>query len=342
MKLNDIARSLNVSPASVSIVRRGKPGVGPAMRRRIQLALEENGYTYKDYAVPGTVLPVEPRHHVQRYIRLMKYYNSALLTDQNEGFVDDIIDTISAFTRSEGFDLVLNAVSHDKYEDFLNEMKRDNCAGLLVLATEMERCEICRLSALSVPIVILDSDHPGLPFPTVTMNNRDLAYEAVSHLTALGCDEVGYLRSNIRTGNFISRANGYAEALRDFGISRQDAYVFRLTPSLSGACADMLAHLASGRRVPRALFADNDVIAIGAMQAMKQQGISLPGRVYLVGVDNTMLSQVSSPTLSSIQISRSALGQKAVMLLLEQMTNPAFEIVHIHLGTHLIVRESST
>ena len=305
MKLNDIARKLNVSPASISIVRQGKSGVSPATRRQIQLALEEYGYKYKDYAVPGSVLPKEAPSSIPHYICLLKYSRSALLTEKNEGFVDNIINTVSAYARSEGYDLVLRAVQHTKYDEFLLEMKESACSGLLVIVTEMERDEITDLIKLNIPTVILDSDHPNLSISSVTMNNRSLAYEAVSHLIGISGGDVGYLRSNIRTGNCTNRENGYLEALRDYGITVRKELEFLLTPSLTGAYQDMQYHLLSKRKMPRAFFADNDVIAVGAMQAMKKHGIRVPDDVYIVGVDNTMLAQVSSPTLSSMQISQS-------------------------------------
>ena len=113
--------------------------------------------------------------------------------------------------RANGYTLALSAISHQEYGAFLDSFPRDDCAGLVVIATELERADILRLSQIPIPIVILDSDHPGLPFPTVTMNNRDLAYQGVEHLRGSGA--VGYLYSKNRTGNFVARGEGYAEAL---------------------------------------------------------------------------------------------------------------------------------
>ena len=99
--------------------------------------------------------------------------------------------------------------------------------------------------------------------------------------------------------------------------------------------------LDAGRRLPPALFADNDVIAIGAMRAMQAHGYRLPQDVNIIGVDNTMLSQICTPTLSSIQISCAALGEQAIQLLLDQIADPSGVQLHIHIGSQLIVREST-
>ena len=338
MTLAQLAARLNVSPASVSIVRQGRPGVSDATRRRIQSALKANGYTYLPYT-PEQSAPTGKPDGSPQYIRLLKYYRSALLTDKNEGFVDAIIDAIDAVARTRNYTLVFSSLSSDEFDQRLPELAADSCIGLLVIATEMECEEIEKLRILRVPIVVLDCDHPALPFSSVTMNNRDLAYAAVAQLRTLG--EVGYLCSSIRTGNFKARENGYREALHDFGLPEREELCFSVTPGLNAACEDMNRLLDAGRKLPPALFADNDVIAIGAMRAMQAHGYQLPQDVNIIGVDNTMLSQICIPALSSIQISCAALGEQAIQLLLDQIADPSGEQLHIHIGSRLIAREST-
>ena len=338
MTLAQLAARLNVSPASISIVRQGRPGVSDATRRRIQSALKANGYSYLPYT-PEQSAPTGKPDGSPQYIRLLKYYRSALLTDKNEGFVDAIIDAIDAVARTRNYTLVFSSLSSDEFDQRLPELAADSCIGLLVIATEMECEEIEKLRILRVPIVVLDCDHPALPFSSVTMNNRDLAYAAVAQLRTLG--EVGYLCSSIRTGNFKARGNGYREALHDFGLPECEELCFSVTPGLNAACEDMNRLLDAGRKLPPALFADNDVIAIGAMRAMQAHGYQLPQDVNIIGVDNTMLSQICIPALSSIQISCAALGEQAIQLLLDQIADPSGEQLHIHIGSRLIAREST-
>ena len=338
LTLAQLAARLNVSPASVSIVRQGRPGVSDTTRRRIQSALKANGYSYLPYT-PEQSAPTGKPDGSPQYIRLLKYYRSALLTDKNEGFVDAIIDAIDAVARTRNYTLVFSSLSSDEFDQRLPELAADSCIGLLVIATEMECEEIEKLRILRVPIVVLDCDHPALPFSSVTMNNRDLAYAAVAQLRTLG--EVGYLCSSIRTGNFKARGNGYREALHDFGLPEREELCFSVTPGLNAACEDMNRLLDAGRKLPPALFADNDVIAIGAMRAMQAHGYQLPQDVNIIGVDNTMLSQICIPALSSIQISCAALGEQAIQLLLDQIADPSGEQLHIHIGSRFIAREST-
>lgn len=340
MNLVEIAAMLGVSPASVSIVRNGRPGVGSATRRRIEKALEENGISYTPFTSPRACVEAPLKSSQSRYIHLVKFYRSALLTDKNEGFVDDIVDVIDAVVRSAGYSLLFSSISYQEYDMFLQRLSEDKSDGLLVIATEMSRNEILRLAKIQRPLVLLDSDYPCLPICSVSMDNRGLAYRAVLQLACLG--EVGHLASCIPTGNFIARSIGYREAILALGLPAKDELIFRVTPSLTGACDDVLKLLDAGQRVPKSFFADNDVIAIGAMRALIQRGYRIPQDVQLIGVDNTLLSQISTPALSTTQISRVDLGENAIQLLLRQMAAPQRSILHIRTGTSLVLRDSTT
>ena len=338
MNLNELAAHLGVSPASVSIVRKGRAGVSGETRRRIQLALEENGYEYLPYT--GDEKRDRPSDSGwEKSILLLKYYDSTLLVNKNEGFVDSIISSIDALIRKNRYNLVIHAVSKEDFRRFLNGFSRDKWAGLLVIATEMSREEILSLRQLDIPMVILDSDWPDLPFSSVTMDNRSLSQAAVGALRSRG--SVGHIASRIPTGNFCAREAGYLEAVRRFGLPYDEKNIFRVTPSLSGAYEDMKGILSGGRSVPGALFAANDVIAIGAMKALREAGMTLPDDVAVIGVDNTMIAQVSTPTLTSAYFSRNAIGQQAMGLLLEEISDPSRENIHIRVGARLIMRDST-
>ena len=338
MNLNELAAALGVSPASISIVRRGRAGVSPATRRRIQQALDENGFTYLPYT-PGEVDNAPKPAAQNRHILLLKYYDSGLLVNKNEGFVDSIISVIDSTIQLNDYTLVVNTVSKADFGRYLNAFVSEAWAGVLVIATEMSREEILQLSRITVPVVILDSDYPALPFSSVSMDNRSLAYTAVEHLSARG--EVGHIVSRVPTGNFAARESGYREALRCLGLPLRDNMFFPVTPSLSGAYEDMRVLLASGRRVPPALFAANDIIAIGAIKALIEAGYRVPQDTAVIGVDNTLLAQISTPPLSSLHVSRSALGRSAIRQLLLEIEDISLDPTQLRVASRLILREST-
>ena len=339
MKLKELAAQAGVSAATVSIVRQGKPGVSAAVRRRIQLLLEEHGYDYLPYsqaAHPPAQPPVPGAEN--RRICLLKHYRSAMLTDNNEGFVESVIDAIEYAARSAGYSLVLTAVNAAQYAELLETDFQAEYAGIIVIATEMTRREIALLERVVLPVVVLDTDYSYIPHTSVSMNNRKLAWQAVSRLARAG--EVGYLQSSQETGNFAARAIGYSEAVESLGLSREERLVFSITPDLNQAEKDMDAWLSKNRSLPKALFADNDVIAIGCMRSLLRRGVRIPQDLQIIAVDNTLLSQVITPALSSVQISKRHMGELSIRLLLEKIASPETPDVHVRIDTQLICRES--
>ena len=138
----------------------------------------------------------------------------------------------------------------------------------------------------------------------------------------------------------LTFAQGYHDALAAHGYTPDTQQRYALRPSLDGACEDMLAYLSSGMTVPAALFADNDVIAAGAMRALTLRGFSIPRDVSIIGVDNTPLALTTTPPLSSMQISRFTLGKHAFRVLLDQLRHPGSEHIHIRIGAQLVSRRS--
>ena len=340
MKLKELAEQLGVSSASISIVRQGKTGVSAATRRKIEIALAENGYSYIPF-IQRTYPEVRSFSNEGSggKILLLKYYSSALLTDQNEGFVESIIDAVSASVKSSGYALELVGINSTEYAGFLSALIPANYVGMLVIATEMTEDDLCLLASVKLPIVVMDTDYACIPQSSVSMNNRRLAFEAVRELSDAG--EVGFLRSAQQTGNFHGRYLGYLEAIHAQGLPDGPDLQFTLTPSLKEATLEMEKYLQSGRRIPKALFAGNDVIAIGCIKALRKNGIRVPEDVRIIGVDDTLLSQVISPSLSSMQIPKTDLGVNAIVLLLNRIQDPAAPNIHLRLDAQLIRRHSS-
>ena len=340
MKLKELAGRAGVSAATVSIVRQGKPGVSAALRRKIQLLLEENGYDYLPYSPGGAPSGgiASPAGAGSGKICLLKHYSSAMLTDNNEGFVESIIDAVEFSARNAGYSLVLVTVSAGQYADLLDTAFYEEYGGLIVIATEMTREELAKLAGIPTPMVVLDTDYSCIPHTSVSMNNRKLAWQAVSRLAPAG--EVGYLQSSQETGNFFARAMGYSEAVESLRLPREDRLVYRITPDLYQAEKDMDAYLLKNSGVPKAFFADNDVIAIGCIRSLLRHGVRIPRDTRMIGVDNTLLSQVIAPALSSMQISKKHMGELSIRLLLERMASPSLPDVHVRIDAQLVCRDT--
>ncbi len=113
-----------------------------------------------------------------------------------------------------------------------------------------------------------------------------------------------------------------------------------LAPSIEGAFSDMLEIIDSGTPLAKCYFADNDLIAIGAIKALKLRGYKIPDDIAIIGFDNISEGRILDPSLTTIDIPRRFMGQTAVDQLIRQMEDPASHTVKLQISTSLIKRFS--
>lgn len=341
MNLKEIASAAGVSQATVSLVRKGKQGVSDPVRQRIQALLTEHGFSYVEHD-KQTGLPVgAPAPELTRCIRLLTYKKHAMLIDGNDGFVTSIINALDREARRAGYQLLVSVIGPDDQRSELESLAKIPADGALVIATEMMQEEQERLDAFQMPLVILDSDFIRSPYSCVTMNNRELAFAAVRHLIELGHPRIGYLRSAVTTGNFRSRTQGYLEAIHTIGQGEDDRLLFNLRPTLNAAYQDMRRQLQGRADLPSAFFADNDIIAIGAMKALTEIGLRIPHDISIVGVDNIPFGSVANPPLTTMSISCPDIGCWAIRLLLQSIQTPDMPKTKVQIGASLVRRNST-
>lgn len=340
LQLKDIAKAAGVSQSAISIVRTGKPGVSADTRVAIQKLLRENGFDYAEYPVKQT-FRATPHPGSTQYLRLIKFTRHAMLVDGNEGFVSSIIDALDINARRRGYHMFINAAGPDDLPAVVESVSTIPCDGVLVVSTEMEESDLRPLAALKVPAVLIDSDFVCAPYSSVTMNNREIAYQATQHLVDLGHRRIGYLCSSVDTSNFLVRTQGFLETLERNGIPFDRELCFPLRPTLTEAREDMLALLAQRRPLPTAFFAANDTIAIGAMKALREEGYSVPDDVSVVGVDNIPYSAVADPPLTTMNVCCASISRRAMFLLMHEIRAEHPQQTKVLLSGQLIVRKST-
>jgi LacI family transcriptional regulator len=187
--------------------------------------------------------------------------------------------------------------------------------------------------------VVLDSFFPQYRLDTVVINNRQGAWDAADHLVAQGHTQIGYLKSSVPIQNFRERFEGCRACLEYHGLPLRPEWVFLLDPTtMEDSCASFQNSLP--KRLPTAFFADNDIIAMGAMKALALAGLRLPEDVSLVGFDNLPLCAMLHPAMTTVHVPKEQLGRLAVERLLWRMANPEETFVKIEVGGRLTERGS--
>lgn len=327
----ELAQQLSLSPAAVSIALNDKPGVSELTRKRVIDAAKAQGF---DFA------RVKRKSSFRGRFTFVIYKKHGAVVSETP-FFSELTDGVSRACREFGYALDIHYLleSGHSAQEFLDLSGR-GIDGILLLGTEMHAGDIPALSECPVPLVILDTYFEGIPQNYVLINNIQGAYTATSYLISRRKCQPGYLRSSYSIGNFAERADGFYKAIRENGMSASRSIVHLLAPSVEGAYADMLALLQSGERVAPCYFADNDLIAAGAMRAFHACGYRIPEDVGFVGFDNTTLCELLDPPLTTINVPRQAMARVAVERLISLVNSGMNEKTKTQIMTSLVKRAS--
>ena len=329
----ELAQKLGLSAAAVSMALNNKPGVSRETRRMILDEAEKNGYDFSRIStkkqVAGSIYFVIYKKH------------GAVVADTP--FFSQLSDGINEGCKEAGYKMNIRYVYDDEetLQSQIEDIRYSDCCGIILLGTEMTAEDYRYFKPLPIPVVLLDTYFENVQTNYVLINNVQGAYLATSYLIKRTGRQPGYLRSSYPIGNFEERASGFYNAIRASGMSTSKSVVHRLTPSVEGAFSDMIEILEQGEEPARCYFADNDLIAVGAMRALKAKGYHIPQDVAIVGFDNISFSNIVEPSLSTIHVPKQEMGKLAADRLVELMEKKKTTPVKIEIATHLVKRHSS-
>lgn len=326
----ELAQILNISPATVSMVLNKKPGISDRTRTMVLEAAERYGYD----------LSKKMETDSKGIIQFVIYKNHGTVVTDTP-FFSAVIEGIDEGCKEAGYELQITYFyEQENIKEQLTLLSEKNLQGLLLLGTEMSETFFQPFSELKLPIVVLDTYFEQLYCDAVLINNVQGAYIATDYLASQGANQIGYLRSSISIGNFEERADGYFKALRHHHIDTSHPYVHLLTPSMEGSYIDMKQLLEQKVPIATAYFADNDLIAAGAIRAFKEAGYRIPEDISIVGFDDMPICEFLEPKLTTMAVPKQQLGLLAVERLVRKMEHRTKAIIKIEVSPQLKERES--
>lgn len=326
VSVRTISEKTGFSPATVSNALNHKKGVNKETADVIFKVANELGYVNES--------------KITR-IKLVIYKRNGSIID-NSPFFTNLLEGVEMECRESGYEMMICNLDRrsDFYEQRLEELLHDKTTALIILGTEATDEDFEEFKEAKCPMVILDSWCTSMEFNGILINSEDSAKNAVEYLVRKGHREIGYLRGNFRIKAFSARANGYARALRKHGINIDEQSVVTLNTGMDGAYSDMIAYLGQRPNLPTAFFADNDMIALGAMKALQDKGYRVPEDVSIIGFDDLSSSEISTPRLTTIRVFKQEMGQMAVRRLIDVMKHGDTIKSKIQVGTEFIERDS--
>ena len=329
MKINirRISELTGFSPATVSNALNHKKGVNAETAEKILQTARELGY-YEESRISRI-----------RFVMYKKLGNIV----EGTPFFPLMIAGAEQECRSCGMEVIMCSLDRRQpdYEELLQSICEDPSAAVILLGTELEDEDVELIRRFTQPLVVIDYWKEDMSFNSILINNADSARMGTEHLIAQGHTRIGYLKGSFRIKPFRSRYAGYRTALDKAGLPAEQKYVVELSPNMDEACEDMKHYLSGHPELPTAFFADNDMIALGAMKAMWEYGIRVPEDVSVVGFDDLTFSAISNPPLTTIRVPKQEIGRVAVRRLRDMMKDPESACLKIQVCTDFVERSST-
>lgn len=331
--IKEMAEQLNLSPATISLALNDKPGVNAQTRVRVLAFAQSKGYLSR---TTGEQKSLSGNGN----IRLVVYKKLGRVVADTPFFLA-LTEGIEAETRRKGYQLLISHISDFTSYEQVMKIIRDNLNdGLILLATELLPADLAPFFEMGHALVILDGSLSDAQCDTVLINNFQGAYDAVTELVNKGHRRIGYIKSAVPIYNFKQRQAGVLGALADSLLELDPECICEVEPSIEGSNRGVSEWLAEKPKLPTAFFADNDIIAFGAMKAIRDSGLDIPGDISLIGFDDLPYCTIIEPTLTTIKVFIHSLGKIAVCRLIERMQNKIAEVVRIEVATELVERKS--
>jgi len=333
LKAKDIAKKLSISPSAVSFALNNKPGVSEETRRKVLKAIEQMGYN-------TNIISKSALTH-NRNIRFIIYKKHGLVVSDTP-FFSALMEGIDREARSLGYNLIVTYMDENKdnLTKILHIIEGTSPDGIMLLATEMTKEDLKPFKKLSVPLLLLDSYFESENLDTVIINNLEGAYKATCYLYELGHRDIGYLHSSVWINNFDYRKAGFKKAIKNNGLKLKDNFIFCLESTIDGSYKNMFNILENKPKLPTALFADNDIIAFGAIKAMKEFGIRIPQDISVIGFDDMPFCEMIDPLLTTVMVYKQRMGMIALKRLVERIDEAPAETIRIEVSTNIVERES--
>jgi LacI family repressor for deo operon, udp, cdd, tsx, nupC, and nupG len=331
----DVAEAAGVSQTTVSFVLNEVPGasISDETRRRVLAVAEELGYV--------------PDAAAQALGRGRTHIIGVVVTTLADPFIGTIVQIIESAAREQGYTVIL-ASSNDISEremEAVRMLQSRRVDGVIVTSSRVGALYQERLEQLNVPVVLINSlvQHNGRYTFSIGVDNRHGGWLAAGHLIQRGHRRIAYVASPADRGDNMERMAGYRDALREGGIEFDSSLVVQGTGR--AGCGQRALHaLLSLNDPPSAVFCYNDMTAIGLMDAARGAGLSLPQDLAIVGFDDIAFALLSHPRLTTIAQPMAELGEGAVEMVLQLLTDDVeaeMPVTDVTVQGRLVVRASS-
>jgi LacI family transcriptional regulator len=328
--IRDVARRAGVSPMTVSRVVNGNVRVKADTRQRVQDAITALGYV--------------PNNLARGLTRQKTGALALIVPDFADPFFTLILRGAEAVARRAGYRVILCNTDGDVEREgaYLEDMVAHRVEGLLIAPVgDQSRHNLRRLGPHPPPFVLVDRSIPGIESDLVQGDSVGGARLVVDHLLALGHRRIAHITESQDVSTARDRLRGYTEALAATNVPFDPDLVVVATGANARGGFEAAQRLLDREPRPSAIFAVNNLTAVGAVTAIRERGLEIPGDMAVVCFDDIELAALLYPFLTVMAQPAETFGTLAVQLLLDRISGRATERRRrVVLPADLIVRAS--
>lgn len=326
IRMRDVAARAGVSASTVSHVINGTRFVEPATTARVRQAIEELGF--------------HPNRAARALVRGGSDLLGLIISDITNPFFPELVKVFEHAALRMGCEITLANTNYDPKRTVacIERMLAERVRGVAVMTSEMDDALIERLRRAQVPVVFFERGKADGYCANIVVDYPTGIRQAVDHLWDLGHRHLGFISAPQTLRSTRQRREVFERALARFGArARVEIGDMR---QLGGE--EAARRLLAGPEPVTAIMASNDMMAFGALQAIRAAGLRVPEDVSLIGFDDVMFSAMTQPPLTTVELSRQQLGELAVQALREIAAAPNHVGKQYRLRTHLIARQSTS
>ena len=303
--LTDIAKACNTSNVTISKALAGKSGVSDELRAKIISTAEELGYVSSKLTASsggniGILIP-------EKFINPNGSFYWALYNNLVQRFKKKNISCIQENITTEEEDALIMP----------KLLTGHNTVGIISLG-QLNENYIRKLMELKQNILLLDYYLTGIDADCIVTNGFFGGYKLTTYLISQGHTEIGFVGTRLATSSIFDRYMGYMKAMLEHSLSIRDEWLLDDRESNN----ELFPHITFPERLPTALVCNCDETAFKVIRDLRAQGVSVPDDVSVVGYDNYLISEISDPPITTINVNAGEMADLAVSTILERIGNP--------------------
>lgn len=329
--IKDIAHSLNVSVATVSKAFNDRYDIKKETKEMILQKAKELGY--------------KPNPIAKKLLQKHSFNIGVIVPEFIHSFFPEVIIGVQEVFYEKGYQVIIMQSNENAELELANIISLENnmVEGLLISLSK-ETMNIDYLEHLikdKFPVVLFNRVNNGLSSPKVLFNDYKWSLFTTEHLIEQGYQKIVHLTGHTHLTLIKERIRGFKRAMEKYRCPCEEDQIIETSFSIEGGELAMEA-LIQRDNIPDAIFATNDLIAIGAMRASKKYGLKIPKDIGFVGFSNSKMAEVVEPSLTSVEQPTYEMGRTAAMLLIEELTSTEnLNPKTIVMDGKLVIRESS-